>query len=1025
MKKKELSSIESFLREKITDKNAVFVFPTDIVCQSWAEWCIIDGHTSVKSVALERFLAWDQFKGKFLSAEKEDSTAIPSLLRKMFVYDIIRQNAESPFFKKIIRSQFAFTAYSFADWLEKNLPSLKMWKKKLDQNKSEYGELDEEDKDYELLYQKYNEFLEKNSLFEPSWIEHINFSDEKRDFYIFYPEQLADFSDFDEIFSEVPNITALVIPKQEERPKLYFYQDARRELRQTILRIINLVKTKKADWTEIALSIPDIETYRPYIQREFEQYGVPFVFRAGTSLTKNSAGRIFQEIYECHETNFSYDSIRTLVLDECIPWNETISLNVKNTRDEPDDIQAFNLKELREALVREGNRMRCICSYEEKNGINFESIDIWEEAFSNTYAQNKVLQRFYRKLKLSVNRFFSEENQSFANLISAWSSFKNEFINDGEFSSDANKILGRCITHLQELSEIQGAYKDAGIKISNPFQFYLNILNKKMYTKQSDGEGVSVVPYKLTAGAWFKYQFVLDSSQKKLEVPYKPLSFLNSEKRKKLKLFEDEKLYNATEAIIRLYAKPVEGVPEGFVHFSASENSFSGFAIPHSLLDIEESVPDFDKDDFILSEKAWIESGAENLLEVSVLQKNELDSWVKTAIPAEKDYQPGKNLSKKIKYSLVDSKNASLESKNISFSDNAKKQNKISARGDLEKFFPCPRKWILSQILHLNTDSLDTDLMTIFDMGNLHHKILELFCKNYLGKNLPYYDKSSGQFFKLEENSSVLNGITEITQEINELLYGSGTEENEGIVVKAIKHISNDFHDSPLVIKTLLNQKQKIAQTIVSFLKELLLPCKLEDSEKSSRVKSGIGTCIVFAVEGTFISEQEDFSYYGKIDCVVKTPDTKQYILLDYKNSYSAIPAEKDFKVDEETGILKDYQMAVYCRLLSNDCEKEIAAAYFYSIKPQSTSYKKLVFDKSEKKNYPSFEPTVIASAEYAKLFNDKISDANPDFQPETSGDIKNRLNTKVYSDCIKCNFKAICRTTYSVAGKQIKTKKD
>lgn len=1025
MKKKELSSIESFLREKITDKNAVFVFPTDIVCQSWAEWCIIDGHTSVKSVALERFLAWDQFKGKFLSAEKEDSTAIPSLLRKMFVYDIIRQNAESPFFKKIIRSEFAFTAYSFADWLEKNLPSLKMWKKKLDQNKSEYGELDEEDKDYELLYQKYNEFLEKNSLFEPSWIEHINFSDEKRDFYIFYPEQLADFSDFDEIFSEVPNITALVVPKQEERPKLYFYQDARRELRQTILRIINLVKTKKADWTEIALSIPDIETYRPYIQREFEQYGVPFIFRSGTSLTKNSAGRIFQEIYECHETNFSYDSIRTLVLDECIPWNETISLNVKNTKDEPDDIQTFNLKELREALVREGNRMRCICSYEEKNGINFESIDIWEEAFSNTYTQNKVLQRFYRKLKLSVNRFFSEENQSFANLISAWSSFKNEFINDGEFSSDANKILGRCITHLQELSEIQEAYKDAGIKISNPFQFYLNILNKKMYTKQSDGEGVSVVPYKLTAGAWFKYQFVLDSSQKKLEVPYKPLSFLNSEKRKKLKLFEDEKLYNATEAIIRLYAKPVEGVPEEFVHFSASENSFSGFAIPHSLLDIEESVPDFDKDDFILSEKAWIESGAENSLEVSALQKNELDSWVKTAIPAEKDYQLGKKLSEKIKYSLVDSKNASLESKNISFSDNAKKQNKISARGDLEKFFPCPRKWILSQILHLNTDSLDTDLMTIFDMGNLHHKILELFCKNYLGKNLPYYDKSSGQFFKLEENSSVLNGITEITQEINELLYGNGTEENEGIVVKAIKHISNDFHDSPLVIKTLLNQKQKIAQTIVSFLKELLLPCKLEDSEKSSRVKSGIGTCIVFGVEGTFISEQEDFSYYGKIDCVVKTPDTKQYILLDYKNSYSAIPEEKDFKVDEETGILKDYQMAVYCRLLSNDCEKEIAAAYFYSIKPQSTSYKKLVFDKSEKKNYPSFEPTVIASAEYAKLFNDKISDANLDFQPETSGDIKNRLNTKVYSDCIKCNFKAICRTTYSVAGKQIKTKKD
>lgn len=1033
MEKEELASIESFFREHITDRNAVFVFPTDIVCQSWAEWCITENHTSVKSVALERFMAWDNFKGSFLSAEKKDAAAVPSLLRKLFVYDIIRQNAESPFFTKIIRPEFAATAYSFADWLEKNLPSLKMWKKRMDQNRVDYGEPDDEDRDYETLFQKYRDFLDKNSLFEPAWVDHVEFSDSGRKFYIFYPEQLADFGDFEEIFAGTPNITALVLPEQTARPKAYFYKDARRELRQTILRMIDLVKSGKADWTEIALSVPQMETYRPYIQREFQQYGIPFVFRSGTSLTKNSAGRIFREIYDCHESNFSYDSVRTLVMDECIPWKESIELNMKDRKEQPDNLQVFDLKSLRESLVREGNRMRCICSYEELKENGFESVDIWEEALGKTYAANKHLLRFYRKLKLGISRFFSTQNQDFASLLSAWSTFKKDFVNDSEFSSDANKILGRCISHLEELIEIETEYKDAGLSASAPFQFYLNLLDKKMYTKQTDGQGVSVVPYKLTAGAYFKYQFVIDSSQKNLEVPYKPLSFLNAEKRRKLKLVEDEKNFSATETIIRLYGKPVEENPGDFVHFSASENSFSGFAIPHSLLEIQEQVPDFDSCDFVLAEKNWIESGAEGSAELSARQRKELDAWAFSAIPPEQNYKITESISEKIRYLLVESRNESAKARKLNLSEKALLQNKISARGDLEKFFPCPRRWMLSQVLKLGTDSLDTDLMTVFDMGNLNHKVLELFCRNYAGKRLPFYDNLTGSFFIAEENSGVLNSKTDATKEIDLLLKGDGSSENTGIVDKAINSISNDFHDSPLVIKTLSNQKQKITQTIMSLLQVLLLPYMTEDEEGSAKNINGIGNCTVYAVEGTFVSEQEEFTYYGKVDCVVKTPDTNQYVLLDYKNSESSVPSKKDFQVDPETGLLSDCQMAVYCRMLSRDCKAEIAAAYFYAIKDASSMQ---VFDKYTEKlvdkkgnpkanDYTVFEPSVQAADGYAALFNSRILSETSDFSPETEENRRNPLNTKPYEHCAKCNFKTICRTTYFVAGKQIKTKKD
>ncbi|MCR5496160.1 MAG: PD-(D/E)XK nuclease family protein [Treponema sp.] len=1030
MKKLELASIESFFRENIADKNSFFVFPTDIVCQSWAEWCVLDNHTSVKSVAMERFIAWDDFKGKFLSAEKENALAVPSLLRKLFVYDIIRQNSETPFFKKIISPEFASTAYSFADWLEKNLPSLKLWKKRMEENKSEYGQLDEEDQDYEILYQKYCDFLEKNSLFEPAWVEDVHFSNDKYKFYLFYPEQLADYSDFADVFENVDNITAIILPKEEKRPKAYFYKDSRRELRQVGLRIIDLVKSGKADWTEITLSVPDIETYRPYIQREFEEYGIPYIFRAGTSLTKNSAGRIFREIYDCYNSNFSYDSVRSLVLDECIPWKDKIKLNMK-AADQEDDFQLFGLKDLREALVREGNRMRCICSYEEFDGQDCRNVDIWEEALGKTFATNKVLLRFYRKLKLSVKRFFSEEAHTFENLLSAWNTFKTTFIEEKDFSSDANKILGRCISHLDELISIERDFKDARLSLENPFQFYLNLLDKKMYSKQNASQGVSVLPYKLTAGAYFKYQFVIDASQRNIEVPFKPLSFLSAEKRRKLKFIDDEKIYNATETILRLYAKNVEEIDNSFVHFSAAENTFSGFAIPHSLLDLENVQADLDDSDFILAERRWLEDGAKSSANLSSRQNEEISTWIDSSINPDRIYRTSSEIQNKIKNLLVTSKNESLKSKDIPVSEKGLSQNKISARGDLEKFFPCPRKWMLSQLLRLNTDTLDTDLMSPYDMGNLHHKVLELFAKNYMNKPLPFYDKDSGRFMKISEDSSILNAESDCTDEVLNLLLGDGSEDNPGVVEKAILHISNDFHDSPLVIKTLLNQKEKVFRSIYDFLSVFLLPYAVDDSVEIPKNINGLGNCIVSAVEGTFISEEEEFSYYGKIDCLLKSPDTKQYILIDYKNTESSIPKEKEFCVDAENGILKNFQMALYCRILSKKGD-EILASYFYPIKDASKA--RMVFDEktvnATKKTDPvmpfeKFIPTLEVCHEYAKIFNDIVSNPKADYTPETNDDVKNRMNTKSYENCAQCNFKTICRTTYSLAGKQIRTKRD
>ena len=269
MKKLELlpDKIFSVLCENIKDPHCIFIFPTDTVMNSWIDHLILNPDTSgVEALPFERFIAWDNFKGSYIQAKKEGYTAVPSILRKFFVSDIIARNAEKAEKDRLQviinpKNEFAQNASSFEDWIAGNLKSLHFWKKRMDENSCEYGEPDSEDKDYLYIYEKYKDFLEQNQLFEPSWIEDNDISDKDTRFILFYPELLEDFSDFLHIFDNAENLTVYTLPENLPEPKVYAYSDSRKELRQTMLRIIKLVKDGLADWSEIALSIPDIDTY--------------------------------------------------------------------------------------------------------------------------------------------------------------------------------------------------------------------------------------------------------------------------------------------------------------------------------------------------------------------------------------------------------------------------------------------------------------------------------------------------------------------------------------------------------------------------------------------------------------------------------------------------------------------------------------------------------------------------------------------------------------------------------------------
>ena len=982
MKKLELlpEKISDILSEKLSNPNCIFVFPTDTVMNSWIDWIVLNPSKSgCDAVPFERFIAWDNFKGTYVAAEQAGKSVIPSILRKFFVSDLIARNAQKPVAERLQvlinpADEYAKNASSFEDWIAKIIPSLHFWKKRLDKNAADYGEFDAEDKDYLYIYDEYSRFLNANNLFEPSWIEGTDISDKQTEFVIFYPELLEDFGDFEEIFEANENITLYTLPENLPSPKVYKYSDSRKELRQTMLRIIKLVNEGRADWSEIALSVPDIDTYRPYIDREFSLYEIPYVIKAGQPLTKNCAGRIFREIYDCHTSNFSFDSVRALLLDECVPWKE-------------------KYKEQKEELIREGNRMRCICSPDEK--------DIWLQCFTSKksrldFAKNnsdnevkqellkteieryESLSKFYKSLKYCINDFFTQKD--FTGIKNNWMIFKSKFLqDDSNFSVEANNIISRCIKELDELIRIENQYKENELQIPSHYDFFLKLLDGKTYTPQTQSTGVNIFKYKLTAAANFKFQFVIDASQKNIELQNRRLSFLNSIKRAKLHLIEDDRAQNATDVFIKLYAKKTEGVEEDFVHFSFAEDSFAGFMISHSKLTEIEDVPILDDSDYILAERNYLSGKQSSLSKLTKTQKNEFKVWLKTNKATNNEsYKINEEIKKRIK-SKYDEENSLLT---------------ISARGDLENFFPCPRKWMLKRILKLHDDTLDTNLMQSFDMGNLNHKILELFMKEFIDNKLPIYKNDDNNFYETTDagqdncTDTILNLIRQKT--------------DEGIKAPS------DFRDSLLAIQTLESQKEKIINSITSCVKTLLSPY----------TDGGFGGCTVINTEGKYKQTTKDFNWFGQIDLLLQAPGN-EFIIVDYKNTASAIPTKKNLKADEND-ILNEFQMPLYYKLKGatdlDTFKEKIYGGFFFNIQDSKLS---VVTQKDNDKASPDvFYDTLRVLDDYGALYTKTVAEEH--FEPYTSSDRKNKLNVRPYEQCIKCPCKTICRTTYSTGGKKL-----
>jgi len=88
-----VDKILSVLIRELPNQSSRFVFPSEAASSLWAQK--ICGLAAIRSVALNRFLAWDRFKERIIRAEVQDREPVTAIIRKLFAQALVRKNAEA------------------------------------------------------------------------------------------------------------------------------------------------------------------------------------------------------------------------------------------------------------------------------------------------------------------------------------------------------------------------------------------------------------------------------------------------------------------------------------------------------------------------------------------------------------------------------------------------------------------------------------------------------------------------------------------------------------------------------------------------------------------------------------------------------------------------------------------------------------------------------------------------------------------------------------------------------------------
>jgi hypothetical protein len=970
--------VEALLLEHIDDPDSLFVFPTDIAMNYWADRLLVlrEGGT----IAMENFTAWDTFKQESIRAQKQNKKSVPAVLRKIFVSRLFRENAElersgkTPLFASLLPPRYAYAGAAFVSWFAGILPQLGSWFEKTsgipaalinEKNGALAGAgMAGDDRDLFILAARYQQFLDNHGLFEPAW-EKPPFDDTGKHCFIFFPESLMDYGEYAELLENSGHVTPVRVSVAAAAVlcDTFFYANSRSEIAEAALYIRALHENKGIPFESIAVSMGGDSLYEPYVLREFANRNIPFARRAGKPLSSYAAGRLFAAIADCASRDFAFDALAVLLLNSHLPW--------KN-KDDIDQLIDFGIKN------------NCVASWREpdEQGGEGRVIHVWEDAFKSPMGGREERARFfYETLRDSIEKLC--RSPSFADLRNRYFAFREKFFDMAVCLPETDLVLSRCISELLSLIEIEKLFPD--ITVLDPFAFFAEHLQEKNYLPQQDSSGVAILPYRTAAPAPFECHIVLGSTQNGLSAVFPRLGFLSRAKRESLGLRDDD----ASEAFIDLH-KLNSRLPAAF--FCARE-TFSGHAIPHSLLNItekprirygEDKTSSFAEDLFDAEQnfcRALRNAEAANFpARLHHAQLQGFNAWASREDPLPDESEEAWT-GKKALLNLIRERYA----KNGEFPG----KYSVSA-SSLEPYYNCALLWLFQRVLNLENIRIETNLMKEDAAGSLWHGILNRF------------------FSALKEDSMPLSPLQN----------GALPREYETLLAKSIDSALEDLpvispgkapELSALTARLFRAGKKNIRQNMENFLAAFLryfAGYRVAESETSWKLE--LDSCYL----------------NGKVDCVLEdrrenseTPGAMA--IVDFK--LRALPNREACDAGGDEGLL-NFQLPLYMTLAEEKGKKMISSALFFSIiQAKPLALFGVIDNRETGKSEPKEDDRILRTGDSGP--HDRFRLIMKEFWEKTeryAAEIKTGNFSTIsgsFTKCVSCGYHTVCRATYRVRG--------
>ena len=537
------SAIAGKIRDHGARRNTIFVFPSQVSADSWAEAALRLPDT--KAIESERFIGWDSFLDRITrnnapaGRKKADPryrliwalAALEDNSRRAFLHCLIKPGSTAP---KSLAANLSRLAPTLSDIIHE-LKELRNERYAIDKD----GEL----ADYAALASAYARFLDNHGLYEPSQVPAD--SGGKNHFILFEPSLIPAYRGMAERLRQSLSIETFSLLSPEtgnagKEVRLQKFASFREEL-QSVFACCSSLIDKGTQPADIAISIPastpDIQAHLWLIA---QQYGIPLDFRTGEALSASPFGRLLNALSGAASEGFSLRTMRKLFDRNAFGWkNESSALNLLRFA------LRYNIPEFsadRQYMSRLWSRTLSLCRDPEGQASAFYT---------------KI-----NKVGLAVT-----EAASFDALRRVLHDFKDSFLEEPSQATPAARKLERLFEELDGLESCHALTGHPALAAS-PLETLLLSLDATRYRPTGKPNAISVYPYHLAALLASPIHFVLDASQASLDASLGHFSLIPKEMR-------SQRVEKDTGATLLSSFNAVKAV------YCHAEQSLSGYTVPH------------------------------------------------------------------------------------------------------------------------------------------------------------------------------------------------------------------------------------------------------------------------------------------------------------------------------------------------------------------------------------------------------------------------------------------------------------